>query len=65
MLQQRLNGVWTPIAFFSRKLSLAEKKYSTFDKELPAIYMAVKKFRFFVEGPMHVTLVSKNFVGVI
>ena len=31
VLQQRLNGVWTPIAFFSRKLSLAEKKYSTFD----------------------------------
>ena len=49
-LQQRLNGVWTPISFFSRKLHAAETKYSTFDKELLAIYLAVKKFRYFIEG---------------
>ena len=50
VLQQRLNGVWTPISFFSRKLHAAEKKYSTFDKELLAMYLAVKKFRYFIEG---------------
>ena len=50
VLQQCLHGVWTPISFFSRKLLPAEKKYSTFDKELLAIYLAVKKFRYFVEG---------------
>ena len=50
VLQQYLHGVWTPISFFSRKLLPAEKKYSTFDKELLAVYMAVKKFRYFIEG---------------
>ena len=50
VLQQRLHGVWTPISFFSRKLLPAEKKYSTFDKELLAMYLAVKKFRYFTEG---------------
>ena len=50
VLQQRLDGVWTPISFFSHKLQAAEKKYSTFDKELLAMYLAVKKFRFFIEG---------------
>ena len=32
VLQQRLNGVWTPIWFFSRKLHAAETKYSTFER---------------------------------
>ena len=38
------------MSFFSRKLLPAEKKYSTFDKELLAMYLAVKKFRYFIEG---------------
>ena len=50
VLQQRLNGVWTPISFFSRKFHAAEKKYSTFDKELLVMYLAVKRFRYFIEG---------------
>ena len=50
VLQQRLDGVWTPISFFSRKLHSAETKYSTFDKELLAMYLALKKFRYFIEG---------------
>ena len=51
---QCYNSVYTefgrPYRFFSRKLLPAEKKYSTFDKEHLAIYLAVKKFRYFVEG---------------
>ena len=43
VLQQRLDGVWTPISFFSRKLHSAETKYSTFDKELLAMYLALKE----------------------
>ena len=39
-----------PLAFFSRKLSDAEKKYSAFDRELLASYSAVKHFRHFLEG---------------
>ena len=49
-LEQFLSGYWRPIAFFSRKLSKAEQKYSTFDRELLAIFLAIKHFRHFVEG---------------
>jgi len=41
---------WQPLSFFSRKLSEAELKYSTFDRELLAAYSAVKHFRFLLEG---------------
>ena len=48
VLQQLIGAVWSPIAYFSRKLQPAETKYSTFDREFPAIYLAI--FRHFVEG---------------
>ena len=35
---------------FLAKLHAAETKYSIFDKELLAMYLAVKKFRYFIEG---------------
>ena len=50
VLQQRIDSAWKPIAFFSKKLSNAEMKYSTFDRELLAIYKAIKRFRYFIEG---------------
>ena len=50
VLQQHIDGAWKPIAFFSKKLSNAEKNYSTFDRELLAIYKAIKRFRYFIEG---------------
>ncbi|GFN87854.1 transposon ty3-g Gag-Pol polyprotein [Plakobranchus ocellatus] len=49
-LEQRQGQSWVPLAFFSRKLSDAEKKYSAFDRELLASYSAVKHFRHFLEG---------------
>jgi cleavage and polyadenylation specificity factor subunit 1 len=49
-LEQRQKGHWVPIAFFSRKLSPAEQKYSAFDRELLAAFSAIKHFRHFVEG---------------
>ena len=49
-LDQLHNGYWVSIAFFSRKLLSAEKKYSTFDRELLAAYQAVRHFRHFAEG---------------
>ena len=39
-----------PLAIFSRRLSQAERNYSTFDKKLPAIYAATVKFRYLIEG---------------
>ena len=50
VLEQKIGGRFRPIAFFSKKLSLAEKKYSAFDRELLGIYSAIKHFRHFVEG---------------
>ena len=49
-LNHEINSKLAPIAFFSRKLNNAEKRYSTFDRELLAIYLAVKKFRHYLEG---------------
>ena len=40
-LEQRQGQSWVPLAFFSRKLSDAEKKYSAFDRELLASYSAL------------------------
>jgi cleavage and polyadenylation specificity factor subunit 1 len=39
-----------PIAFYSRKLSPAERNYSVFDKELLSIYAATIKFKHLIEG---------------
>jgi hypothetical protein len=50
VLQQRARGSWQPLAFFSHKLSPTESRYSTFDRELLAAYLAVRHFRFFLEG---------------
>ena len=50
LLEQIHEDSWVPIAFFSRKLSETEKKYSAFDRELLAAYSAIKHFRHFLEG---------------
>ncbi|BHF59593.1 hypothetical protein SprV_0100255300 [Sparganum proliferum] len=52
VLQQHINDSTRPLAFFSKKLSPAETRYSTFGRELLAIYLAVKHFRHFLEGPL-------------
>ena len=44
------NEEWQPLAFFSKKLSQAQTKYSTYDKELLAIYEGIKHFRPTLEG---------------
>ncbi|BHF74690.1 hypothetical protein SprV_0501777700 [Sparganum proliferum] len=50
VLQQYLAGRSQPLAFFSRKLAPAETRYSTFGRELPAVFLTVKHFRHFLEG---------------
>lgn len=49
-LQQQKNSAWQPLAFFSRKLSPAQMKYSPYDRELLAIYEAIKYFRHMLEA---------------
>ena len=50
VLQQCINRLWCPLAFFSRSLKPAQTRYSTYDRELLAIYLAIKHFRYFLEG---------------
>ena len=50
VLQQHIKGEWHPIAYFSKILKPAESRYSAFDRELLAVYLAIKHFRHFLEG---------------
>ena len=44
------NEPWKPLAFFSRKLSGTQKKYSTYDRELTAMHESLVHFKDFLEG---------------
>ena len=50
VLQQWINDAWRPIAFFYKKFNKAQQGYSAFDRELLAIFMSIKHFRYFLEG---------------
>lgn len=50
VLQQWDGNNWEPLAFFSKKLTPTQSRYSTFDRELLAMYQAIKHFNHFVEG---------------
>ena len=50
VLQQKIGENWNPLAFFSKQLRPPERKYSAFDRELLAIYLGVRHFRYFLEG---------------
>ncbi|KAK7586206.1 hypothetical protein V9T40_004082 [Parthenolecanium corni] len=39
-----------PLGFFSRRLSTAESKYSTYDRELLAIFAGIRYFKHMLEG---------------
>lgn len=50
VLQQWSSAGWQPLSFFSHKLSSTEKNYGAFDRELLAAYLAIRHFRFALEG---------------
>lgn len=50
VLQQRKNEAWEPLAFFSKKLSPSQQKYSPYDRELLSIYESIKHFRHMLEA---------------
>lgn len=50
VLQQYKAGDWEPLAFFSRKLSPSQQKYSPYDRELLAIYEGIRYFRYMLEA---------------
>jgi cleavage and polyadenylation specificity factor subunit 1 len=49
-LQQRVCDAWQTLAFYSHKLSPSQQKYSPYNRELLAVYEAIKYFRHMVEG---------------
>ena len=49
-LNQLVDSIWQPIAFFSKGLQPAEARYSTFSRELLAIYPSVRHFRHYLGG---------------
>ena len=50
VLEQFKQGQWQHLAFFSRQLRNAELKYSAFDRELLGVHLAIRHFRFMLEG---------------
>lgn len=44
-LYQLIDGDPSPVGFFSKKLSMTQQRYSTYDRELLAIYESVIHFR--------------------
>jgi hypothetical protein len=48
---------WRPVAFFSRKMTPAEKNYTTGDGEMLAIVHAFKEWRHYLESPAESTIV--------
>ncbi|UYV71445.1 hypothetical protein LAZ67_8003244 [Cordylochernes scorpioides] len=50
VIQQKENEMWSPVAFFSKKLNNTQKNYSTYDRELLSIYLSIKHFKYLLEG---------------
>ena len=48
--QEDQSGHLRPLGFFSVKLNTAQSKYSVFDRELLACFLAIRHFRWCVEG---------------
>lgn len=49
-LHQLVGSKLEPLGFYSKKLTETQTKYSTYDRELLAMYMAIQHFRHNVEG---------------
>ena len=50
VLQQKIESKWKPLSLFSQPLNSTQTRYATFDGELPAVYLAIKYFRYFIGG---------------
>jgi len=50
VLQQKTKTGWQPLAFLNKKLSQTPTKYSSYDRELLAIYTAIKNYKHMLEG---------------
>lgn len=49
-LNQLKNDNYEPLGYYSKRMTDTQKKYSAYDRELLAIYQAIKHFRTSIEG---------------
>ncbi|XP_046398162.1 uncharacterized protein LOC124164968 [Ischnura elegans] len=59
-LNQREGDEWTPLGFFTRKLKPLQRKCSSYDREILAVYEAVKYFRHMLEGREFTIITDHN-----
>jgi len=59
VLEQFIVETWKPLGFFSRKLTSAQARYSIFDRELLAAYLATRHFLHLIEG-RHIVLLTDH-----
>lgn len=52
VLMQVQDGRKRPIAFYSKKLSVTQKKYSATERECLGVILAIERFRHYIEGSM-------------
>ena len=50
VFQQHIDGKWQPLGFYSKTFNQAQRKYTTFDRELLAAYSAIRHFHTFLKG---------------
>ena len=52
VLSQKCDGKWRPVAFMSKSLTVTERNYEIYDKELLAIMLALSEWRHYLMGVM-------------
>lgn len=50
VLHQIHNGQFQPLSFYSKRMTDTQKRYSTYDRELLAIFQAIKHNKFMIDG---------------
>ncbi len=50
VLSQKQNGKWRPVVFMSKSLSVTERNYEIYNKELLAIMLALDEWRHYLMG---------------
>ncbi|UTT89825.1 hypothetical protein NDA17_005265 [Ustilago hordei] len=60
VLKQEHEGRWHPVAFYSRKMSSAEKNYEIHDKELLAVVVCLTQWRHMLAGLLSQLVILTN-----
>jgi hypothetical protein len=47
------DGLWHPVAYYSKSMNDAERNYEIYDKELLAVIRALEEWRHYIQGATH------------